>query len=160
MSRILAKTGALALVAACCIGGTAQAADLSCKMSFTLKGWSLIYKTASGHGTVRCSDGSSMKVRISSKGGGLTAGKTTIDDGHGDFTGVKSIKDVLGAYATGSAHAAAVKAGDATIVTKGEISLAITGTGRGWDVGVDLGEFKITEVVPKQPPAAAASPAQ
>jgi hypothetical protein len=149
MSRILAKAGAAALVAACCIGGTAQADDLSCKMSFTLKGWSIIYKTAKGHGTVSCSDGSSMKVYLSSKGGGLTVGKTTIDDGHGDFTGVKNIRDVLGSYAEGSAHAAAVKAGEATVVTKGEVSLAITGTGRGWDVGVDLGDFRIVEAASK-----------
>lgn len=146
MSRILVKTGAALLFAALGLGaGAAQADDLSCKMSFTLKGWSVIYKTAKGHGTVTCSDGSSMKVHLSSKGGGLTVGKTTIDDGHGEFTGVKNIRDVLGGYASGSAHAGAVKASDATVVTKGEISLAITGTGRGWDVGVDLGEFTISE---------------
>ena len=148
MSRILAKTGAALLLA--CGMGAAQADDLSCKMSFTLKGWSVIYKTAKGHGTVSCSDGSSMKVHLSSKGGGLTVGKTTIDDGHGEFTGVKNIHDVLGGYASGSAHAGAVKASDATVVTKGEISLAITGTGRGWDVGVDLGEFTITEAAAKK----------
>ncbi|HZR36867.1 MAG TPA: hypothetical protein VFA75_15970 [Nevskia sp.] len=151
MTRILLKTGGVLLLAALGLGaGTAQADDLSCKMSFTLKGWSIIYKTAKGHGTVTCSDGSSMKVHLSSKGGGLTVGKTTIDDGHGDFTGVKSIRDVLGSYAAGSAHAAAVKASDATVVTKGEISLAITGTGRGWDVGVDLGEFTISEMAAKK----------
>lgn len=152
MNRILMKTGAALLLAACGLGATAQADDLSCKMKFTLKGWSILYKTASGHGTVTCSDGSSMKVRLKSKGGGLTVGKTTIDDGHGEFTGVKNISDVLGGYATGSAHAAAVKAADATVVTKGEISLAITGTGRGWDVGIDLGEFTITEVPPPAAP--------
>ena len=159
MNRIMVKTGAALLIAACGIGASvAQADDLSCKMSFTLKGWSILYKTAKGHGTVTCSDGSSMKVRLSSTGGGLTVGKTTIDDGHGAFTGVKSIQDVLGGYATGSAHAAAVKAGDAAVLSKGEVSLAITGSGRGWDIGVDLGDFRITEAKPKAAPAPAAAP--
>jgi hypothetical protein len=159
MSRILAKTGAALLIAACGIGGgVAQAGDLSCDMSFTLKGWSILYKTAKGHGTVTCSDGSSMKVHISSTGGGLTVGKTTIDDGKGEFTGVKNIHDVLGGYATGSAHAAAVKAGDAEVLTKGEVSLAISGTGRGWDIGVDLGDFRITEVKSKVAAAPAPPP--
>lgn len=148
MNRILARIAAALLLGAC--GAAAQADDLSCKMSFTLKGWSVIYKTAKGHGTVRCSDGSAMKVTLSSTGGGLTVGKTTIDDGHGDFTGVRSIRDVLGDYAAGSAHAGAVKASEATVVTKGEVSLAITGTGRGWDVGVDLGDFRIAEAAPKK----------
>ena len=160
MNRVMIKTGAALLIAACGIGASAaQADDLSCKMSFTLKGWSIIYKTAKGHGTVTCSDGSSMRVHLSSKGGGLTVGKTTIDDGHADFTGVKNIHDVLGGYATGSAHAAVVKAGDAAVLTKGEISLAITGTGRGWDIGVDLGDFRISEIKPKVAPAPAAAPA-
>jgi hypothetical protein len=30
-------------------------------------------------------------------------------------------------------------------MTKGEISLEITGSGRGWDVGVSLGRFTITK---------------
>ena len=29
-------------------------------------------------------------------------------------------------------------------MTKGEVSLALSGTGRGWDLGVALGKFKIT----------------
>lgn len=146
MDRNWFKAGAAALLAAgCMVGASAQAGDLSCKMKFSLKGWSIVYKTAKGHGTVTCSDGSSMKVRLSTKGGGLTVGKTTIDDGEGEFTGVQSIRDVIGGYATGSAHAAVVKAGDASVLTKGEVSLAIKGTGRGFDVGVDLGEFTISE---------------
>src|ERR1700751_1064390 len=116
MSRILAENAGLGLVTGLCIGSTAQADDLTCKMSFTLKGWSVIYKTAKGHGTVTCSDGSSMKVHLSTKGGGPT------------------------------------------VIGRGEVSLAITGTGRGFDVGVDLGEFTISEVVPKPAPAPAPAP--
>jgi hypothetical protein len=148
-SKLVKYGAAFLLVAGGIVGAAAQADDLSCKMRFSLKGWSAIYKTAHGHGTVTCSDGSSMKVHLSTKGGGLTVGKTTIDDGKGDFTGVKNIHDVLGGYAAAAAHGAVVKAGDATALTKGEVSLALSGSGRGWDVGVDLSGFTISEVVPK-----------
>jgi len=123
----------------------AQADDLSCKMKFTLKGWSAIYKSYSGSGTVSCSDGSTMKVRLRSVGGGLTAGKSSIDDGHGDFAGVKNIRDIPGEYVSGGAGAGAVKSAGGQVLSKGEINVSISGTGRGWDVGVDLGKFTITE---------------
>lgn len=138
-----ACAGALLLGLGLC--NTAQAADLSCKMSFTLKGWSAIYKSYSGAGTIRCNDGSSMKVKLTSVGGGLTAGKSSIDDGHGDFTGVKSIQSIPGDYVSGGAGAGAVKSAGGQVLTKGEISMAISGTGRGWDAGVDLGKFTIAE---------------
>lgn len=135
-----------ALLAACGMSAfAAQAADLSCKMTFKLAGWSAVYKTYSGHGLVSCSDGSSMKVKLTSAGAGLTAGKSSIDDGHGEFTGVKSIHDVLGDYAAGGAGAGAVKSASGTVLTKGEVSVAIGGTGRGWDLGVDLDKFSISE---------------
>jgi hypothetical protein len=140
------KLISVALLASCGIYGfAAQADDLSCKMSFNLSGWSAIYKSYSGHGVVSCSDGSKMKVKLSSTGGGLTAGKSSIDDGHGDFTGVRSIRDVLGDYAAGGASAGAVKSAGGTVLTKGEVSLALGGTGRGWDLGVDLDKFSISE---------------
>ena len=140
-ARTLSQAGAAVLLFA---GLAAPAhADLDCKMSFNLKGWSAFYKTASGHGVVRCSDGSSMNVRLHVEGGGISFGKTTIDDGHGDFSGVRNIREVLGDYAAGSAHGAAVKAGTSIGLTKGEVSLGLTGTGRGWDIGVDFSNFSI-----------------
>jgi hypothetical protein len=87
-----------------------------------------------------------MKVKVSSKGGGLTIGKSSIDDGHGDFSGITTIKDVLGSYVAGSASGGAVKSGDAIGMTKGEVQLAITGTGRGWDLGVAFSDFKISQL--------------
>jgi hypothetical protein len=141
-------------------GAYADTPDLSCKMQFSLKGWSAIYKSYSGHGTISCSDGSSMRVKLSSVGGGLTAGKSSIDDGHGDFTGVKSIADIPGDYASGGAGAGAVKSAGGQVLSKGEVSVAISGTGRGWDVGVDLGKFSITQIKPKAAAVPAPAPAQ
>ena len=86
-----------------------------------------------------------MKVKISTKGGGLTFGKSTIEDGLGKFTEVYDINDVIGGYATAEAHAGANKSASARVVTKGPISLALSGRGRGWDLGVAFGSFIISK---------------
>ena len=116
---------------------------IHCDLAYTLKGWSAFYKTAKGEGTITCDDGSSMKVRISTKGGGLTFGKSEILDGSGTFSEVKSIDDLLGTYAAAEAHAGAVKGGSAQAMTKGEVSLALAGKGAGVDVGIAFGGFTI-----------------
>src|SRR5690242_18417571 len=67
---------------------SAQQADLDCKMSFSVSGWSAIYKRADGHGVVTCENGETMPVHIRVRGGGLTAGKWRIDNGTGNFTDV------------------------------------------------------------------------
>ena len=117
------------------IGGTAQAAAVDCKLKFTMSGWSAFYKRADGTGTITCNNGQSMAVKLSARGGGLTAGKSTIRNGVGEFSGVQSIDDVLGSYASAEAHAGAVKSAKGQVVTKGEVSLALSGTGDGWDLG-------------------------
>ena len=84
-----------------------------------------------------------MAVHITAKGGGLSFGKSTIKNGHGEFSGVHDIKDVLGSYGNAEAHAGAVKSSSAQAMTKGEVSLALSGTGEGFDVGVAFGKFTI-----------------
>lgn len=118
--------------------------SIKCHMKFSLHGWSIIYKTASGKGFVTCSNGQSMRVMISIKGGGLTVGKSTINNGRGTFSGVTDIKDILGGYAAAAAHAGAVKSSGAMALTKGPVSLALSGTGKGWDLGVDFSAFTIS----------------
>lgn len=120
------------------------APDLDCKLTFSLTGWSLIYKHADGTGRVTCENGRSMPVKISVKGGGLTAGKWHIDNGKGKFTDVHTISDVLGRYAQGGAHAGVVKSAEAQVLTKGTVSLALAGHGEGIDLGVDVGAFTIS----------------
>ncbi len=124
-------------------GGAAQAAAVDCKLKFTMSGWSAFYKRADGTGTVTCSNGQSINVKLSARGGGLSAGKSTIRDGVGEFSGVQKIDDVLGSYASAEAHAGAVKSSKGQVVTKGEISLALAGTGDGWDLGIAFGKFTI-----------------
>ncbi len=119
-------------------------ADLDCRLAFSLSGWSAIYKRADGEGTVRCANGQTMPVKIAVRGGGLTAGKWHVDNGTGKFSDVHRIEDVLGSYAQGGAHAGVVKSGSAQVMTKGDVSLALAGTGEGVDLGVDVGKFTIS----------------
>jgi len=133
----------LALASLMLMGATAQAASVDCKLKFTMSGWSAIYKRADGTGTVSCNNGQSMHVKLAARGGGLSAGKSTIRNGVGEFSGVQSINDVLGSYASAEAHAGSVKSAQGQVVTKGEISLALSGTGDGWDLGIAFGKFTI-----------------
>lgn len=133
----------LFLSAMLCASPAKARGDIDCQMHYNLKGWSLFYQTARGSGLITCDDGQSMRVSIETKGGGLTIGKSEIKDGRGRFSGVRSIRDVLGAYATAEAHAGVVKSSAAQVLIKGNVSLALAGTGEGWDLGVAFGKFVI-----------------
>ena len=141
--RILLSLIVAGLLAAPTAPALAEA-NVKCELKFTMSGWSIFYKEMKGTGTIHCSNGQSMAVKIKSTGGGLTAGKSSIDNGHGEFSGVASINELLGSYASAEAHAGAVKSSQAQVVTKGEVSLALSGTGRGWDLGVAFGNFVIS----------------
>jgi hypothetical protein len=123
----------------------AAAADVKCTMTFTMKGWSAFYKTASGTGTVTCSNGATRKVKLSAKGGGLTVGKSTIEDGHGEFSSIANVEEIFGSYAAAEAHAGAVESVKAQVMTKGEVSLALSGKGRGFDLGIAFGKLTISK---------------
>ncbi|WP_460712149.1 hypothetical protein [Lysobacter terrae] len=137
----------VALLCSILLAGASASASASgpitCKMEFNLAGWSVFYKTASGTGTVTCDNGQRMSVHIRAKGGGLTVGKSKIENGHGEFSGVYNINDVLGTYASSEAHAGASKSTKAMAMTKGSVSLALAGKGQGWDLGVAFGKFVI-----------------
>jgi hypothetical protein len=122
----------------------ADTAELDCKLKFSLTGWSLIYKHSEGTGVVSCANGKSMRVNVEAHGGGITVGKSHIDNGTGKFTDVRKIEDVLGTYAQGDASLGAVKSGTAQVLTKGTVSLALAGAGEGVDIGVSIGGFSIT----------------
>lgn len=111
-------------------------------MAFTMKGWSAFYQTAEGRGTIHCSNGRSMQVKLSAKGGGVTVGKS-VESGHGEFSNVDSMGDLLGSYASAQAHAGAINSAQVQVMTKGEVSLALSGKGHGWELGISFGELKI-----------------
>jgi hypothetical protein len=142
MTRLLSLAAlALALAAA----GAHAAGKTDCKLHFSMSGWSAFYKTASGTGTITCDNGQKMNVSISAKGGGLSFGKSKIENGTGEFSGVHDIKELLGSYAAAEAHAGASKSAGAQAMTKGEVSLALAGKGEGWDLGIAFGKFTISK---------------
>lgn len=115
-----------------------------CHMDFSLKGWSVFYKTAEGNGRVTCSNGQHANVKINITGGGLSFGKMEILNGKGTFSEVQNIDEIFGGYVAAEAHAGAVKSAQASVYTKGDISLAMTGTGRGVNIGIDFGKLEIS----------------
>jgi len=144
---LCATTLALGIAVAAGVPTPARAdAELDCKLSFDLTTWSAIYKHAEGSGTVSCEDGSSMRVKISANGVGLTAGKSHVSNGRGKFTDVYKVSDVLGDYAQAEAHAGVVKSGTAQVLTKGTVSLALAGDGEGVNLGIDVGKFTISRM--------------
>ncbi len=141
--NILKLAALVSVLALGTVANTAQARETKCHMTFDISGWSVFYKTSSGTGKVRCDNGQTMNVKLRTKGGGLTFGKTRVENGIGAFTGVNDIEDILGRYGTAEAHAGADKSASAQVVTKGNISLALSGKGKGWNLGVSFGAFII-----------------
>lgn len=122
-----------------------------CDMTYSLKGWSAVYKTAHGEGTITCNNGQTANVSIKVHGGGVTFGKTEIYNGKAEISHVRSIDDIYGSYASASAHAGVVKAASVEVMTKGKVSLALAGTGDGVDIGLDFSKFTISKAGTEQP---------
>ncbi len=115
-----------------------------CEMVFNIKGWSLFVKRARGEGTISCDNGESAEVTIKSLGGGLTIGKSEMIGATGKFTAVRAIGEIFGTFVEAEAHAGATQSGSASVLTKGDISLAVSGTGHGVNLGASIGGFTIS----------------
>ncbi len=125
---------------------TAQAhaaGKVDCEMKFNLTGWSAIYKHAEGSGVLSCTNGKTYPITIVAVGGGLTVGKYKVEGGTGKFSEVYDVGEVFGAYAQGEANAGIVKSGTAQVLTKGNVSLALAGSGEGVDIGISFGKFTV-----------------
>jgi hypothetical protein len=145
--RTFGLTAALILGAAGLAGvpatsAVAASAPIKCHLTYELAGWSAIYQHATGSGRVVCDNGQRGAVTLSVHGGGLTAGKFRVS-GHGDISNVYGLHDVYGSYAQGGASAGVVNSGTAQVLTKGTVSIALTGTGQGVNLGVALDKFDI-----------------
>jgi hypothetical protein len=139
-----------ALLAASLLAAPALAKDpyakpaVACEMRFNLSGWSVFYRTASGQGTITCSNGQRATVALDVKGGGVTFGRSEVAGGHASFTPVRDIRDLYGSYAQAEAHAGATRSAGASVMTKGPVSMSLAGTGEGVDLGISFGRFKIS----------------
>jgi hypothetical protein len=142
-SHRIALSALLASALAFAVPQAHAGSDINCRLDYNLTGWSLVYKQTTGTGRVTCDNGQSMPVRVSAKALGLTAGKWQIDNGKGRFTDVHNIREVLGRYAQASANAGVIKSGEAQVLSKGNVSLALAGGGEGINLGVDIGAFRI-----------------
>ncbi|MER3447837.1 MAG: hypothetical protein C4291_13850 [Candidatus Dadabacteria bacterium] len=129
------------------VAASARAANLThCEMSFTLKGWSVIWKSYNGEGTITCDNGQRARVKVRARGLGLTAGKSEVHEGVGKFSEVTSINELFGSYVAAAAQAGAVKSAQGTVMTKGEVSLALGGKGSGFELGLTIDKFTITRI--------------
>ena len=133
----------LLTLAACLPAPAAYAGATKCLLTFDLHEWAALYESATGTGKITCDNGQSAAVTIRSKGGGLSVGKFTIKDGRGSFTDVSSIDEVFGKYLATERAAGASKAADAWVMIKDKVSLALAGTGKGWELGSSVDEFVI-----------------
>jgi len=146
--RTLHLLAASTLLALGALGATsAQAAGKTdCEMRFSLTGWAAIYKHAEGSGKITCTNGRSFNISIVAVGGGLTAGKYKIENGIGKFSEVYDTAELFGSYAQGEAGAGAVRSANAQALTKGNVSLALSGVGEGVNLGISFGKFTIRRV--------------
>jgi hypothetical protein len=115
----------------------------SCTMTYKLSGWSLVYKQYDGVGHISCSNGQRAQVGLSSKSIGFTIGKSEIE-GTGIFSAVRNLNEIYGHYVAFEGHAGLTTSIDGQLLTSGEISLVLSGKGRGVDIGVTLGALRVS----------------
>ncbi len=127
------------------MASTAHAKPTKCHIRYSLKGWAVVYQSASGTGTITCDNGQSAKVVLKSKGGGVAFGEEKILEGEGAFSDVGDISELFGHYAAVVADAGSGKEADSQVMTKGKVSLALAGKGKGMEVGISFGDFDITK---------------
>ena len=147
LSGALLATGGLYAVHAHAAG------KIDCEMRFNLKGWSAIYKHSEGSGTITCNNGKSYPVTITATGGGLTVGKQEVNNGLAKFSEVTSVRELYGGWAQGEATAGLGKGGSAQVMTKGNVSMALSGAGGGVSIGISFGKFTISPVKTAAKPA-------
>jgi hypothetical protein len=136
---------AIGCIAALTCFASAARAEVRCTMDFSLRGWSAFYKTATGSGRITCDNGQAAMVHIQATGGGLTVGKSKVTNGHGAFSPVEGVSELYGNYAQAEAHAGMGESKTAQVLTKGTVSLELTGSGQGIDLGFSFGKFTISK---------------
>ena len=117
-----------------------------CTMDFSLQTWSVFYKSGKGKGFITCDNGQTAQAKLKLSGGGLTAGKGKIRDGRATFSEVFDISELFGSYVAAEATAGASKSASAQVMTKGEVSVSLTGKGAGVELGASIGKFTIKRI--------------
>lgn len=135
---------AVLFLVAASLATAADRGTTSCKLHFDLKGWSAFYTESRGTGRVVCSNGQQARVALVARGGGLSFGELDIENGTGRFSPVGDIGEIFGMYASGDGHAGVERdAWRAWAMTKGPVQLAISGRGKGINLGFAVSGFEI-----------------
>ncbi|MDD1620261.1 MAG: hypothetical protein LUQ11_02175 [Methylococcaceae bacterium] len=140
--RILAMLSVVGISLAWASPAAAEPAMTSCTMTYKMSGFSLVYKQYDGIGNISCRNGQRAQVVLASKSIGFTIGKSEIE-GTGVFSDVRNLNEIYGSFVALEGHAGATKSVDGQVLTRGEISLVLSGKGRGIDIGVTLGALTI-----------------
>lgn len=114
-----------------------------CELAYDMKGWSIFYRAGKGDGTITCSDGASIPVRITAHSGGPTLGVYEVIGGRGKFSKVYAVEDLFGTYFVAMGHAGAGAGAEGRGLFKGNASLSMTGTGTGINLGIAFGGLTI-----------------
>jgi hypothetical protein len=126
-----------------CSPGVTASTELDCTLHFDMHGWSETRERAVGEGNITCTNGKTVEVRVEAYGPGVTSINSTFQDATGDFTEVSELNDLLGTYRGLVAPVGADRGAEVNVVTKGEVSVALAGAGKGWDLGVTMGRLDI-----------------
>lgn len=140
--RILAMLSLVGICLAWAGPAAAEPAMTTCTMTYKMSGFSLVYKQYDGIGNISCRNGQRAQVVLASKSIGFTIGKSEIE-GTGVFSDVRNLNEIYGSFVALEGHAGATKSVDGQVLTRGEISLVLSGKGRGIDIGVTLGALTI-----------------
>ncbi|HCU25524.1 MAG TPA: hypothetical protein DF383_10965 [Deltaproteobacteria bacterium] len=120
-----------------------------CTMYFSLKSWSVFYKSGKGYGAIHCDNGQKADVTIHSQGGGVSFGKYDIPEGEGKFSAVSDIQELYGKYGSVGGEGGAGKAAMSESLSKDGITLEIKGRGTGGGFGFDFGGLRISTMTEK-----------
>lgn len=140
--RSIARGAALLAAGLVALAAPQAANAATCHLRYDLTGWSIFYATVSGTGHVTCENGQSANVRIAAHGGGISLGGLEIR-GDGAVSSVLDISEVFGGYVEVMGHAGAGPSAAGWAMTKGDVSLVLSGTGRGVNLGFAFGWLRI-----------------
>lgn len=143
MTKAIRVAGFVVVALSLGLASTAYAKPTKCHISYSLKGWAIVYQSSSGAGTITCDNGQSAKVTLKSKGGGVAFGEEKIREGEGAFSDVADISELFGNYVALAADAGSGKGADSQVMTKGKVSLALAGKGKGVELGIAFADFDI-----------------
>lgn len=138
MFAVVAAAGAVVLLAE-----PASAEMTKCRLTYNLKGWSILYSFSEGTGRISCTNGQAADVAMVAYGGGPAFGRQRLISGKGTFSGVEDISDLYGGYAEAAVYCGAGGAVEARGLMKSNVSLTLSGTGQGINLGIVFGSFSI-----------------